>query len=205
MDHFCLIFPDAVLDGKALRIIEKLIRNGVKLIDKSIRPLSLEEAKIIFYARRFEPNYLEFCKLLTITNVWLLRLRSPRLLKVIEKHIPEEYHGEFFIPADELENANFLTLIAESKDSKKHLKEIIGNIKQRVDAVEWQADLQFSAEAISFAQKSYSLYIAMIVAGFSEHQAFDLVLNTIPILSGTLEAFETDYTTQTVEDEDDDD
>lgn len=178
MDYFCLIYPDAVFNGIANRIVEQLVKVGIKLEDRVVRKLSFEEAKTIFYARRHNSDFNAFCQAMSSSSVWLLHLRTNQpIANILGRVIHPSLLSEFFIPEKEEDNFAFTRMITSSTESKKELNNIIQGLRERTNLQEQSDDYVFTSFALKQGQRLYSYYIAMMVSGFEESQAFNLTLN----------------------------
>lgn len=175
MEYFCLIYPDAVFNGKANKVVEQFARVGIHIEKHVVRKLSWEEASTIFYSRRFNHEFELFCKAMTQTAVWLLHLSySGHLEESLALYIHEDLIGEFFIPSSLEDNENFLRIVTEAKNAREQLAEIIQQMRERVNLENQRSDLEFTQYAMVQGERLFSYYIAMQINGFQQEQAFAL-------------------------------
>lgn len=175
MEYFCLIYPDAVFNGTASKILEQFSRAGVELVDRVIRKLTSEEARTIFYARRHNKDFERFCKAMTNSPVWLLCFSyEGDLAETLSLSVHPDLVGEFFIPTTTEDNENFIRLIGDVKHSKEQLFEVIASLREQINQRDHKDDLYFTAQAMKQGQRLYSYFTAMRVNGFDSDQAFEL-------------------------------
>lgn len=175
MEYFCLIYPDAVFNGTASKILEQVLRAGVELVDRVVRKLTFEEARTIFYARRFNKDFERFCKAMTRSQVWLMCFAYEEdLAEALSESLHPDLVGEFFIPTSPKDNQNFIRLIGDVKHSKEQLSEVIESLREKINQHDHNDDLYFTAQAMKQGERLYSYFTAMRVNGFDENQAFEL-------------------------------
>lgn len=175
MEYFCLIYPDAVFNGTAGKILEQILRANVKLVDRVVRKLTFEEARTIFYARRFNKDFERFCKAMTYSPVWLICFSyEDDLAEALSTSIHPDLVGEFFIPTTIEDNENFVRLIGDVKHSKEQLSKVIANLREQINQRDHKDDLYFTAQAMRQGRRLYSYFTAMRVNGFDSNQAFEL-------------------------------
>lgn len=174
-DFFCLIFPDAIFNGKAGLLVRQFENSGIQIKERVARQLSLEETTIIFHNRRFSQNFDKFCQTISNNSVWLLRLSTDKdLAKLIEESIHSDLYGEFLIPSSVEENDLFLHLLKKDSESKKDLPEIIAKLRSEYNKREDLEVSRFAALALEHGRKLFTYFTSMKINGFKEEQAFAL-------------------------------
>lgn len=201
MKVFCLIYPDAVFNGAASHILKQLERAGIRILAKIVRKLNFEETQLIFFDRRLEPDFEEFCRTFTVSQSWLLKIECSSLEK-ISSSIKEEYFNEVFITFKEEHNLQLLSLVQDSLSVQKELEEMITSLRQKINLEEREADKEFTYHALKQGDKLYSYFISMQVAGFDSEQAFRLT-SAMQQFQFEVEMFK--LTSQSDDDDDDDD
>lgn len=179
MDVFCLVFPDAVLSSRALKIAVAFQRAGIEIVEKSIRILTVEEAKTIFHTRRMNNDFEDFCKALTITNSWMLHLRGDDedLIEGIYEILSDEESEDIFVPDIDEDHELFLKLIHGSKYNPSSLPQIVDELRRKYAEQEGYRDMAFSSIALHQGSQIYNYYVAMLINGFDEQQSFTLAKN----------------------------
>lgn len=200
MEYFCLIYPDAVFNGIANKVVEQFSIADIEIAKRIVRRLSFEEACAIFYARRLNKDFKRFCKAMTSSSVWLLRLSyDGDLAETLAHNVHPDLIGEFFIPTGDEDNLNFIRLVEIDTDSKKVIEDVIEATREKIARKDYEDDLYFTGQAMRQGSKLYSYFIAMRVSGFNEDQSFELTRNVQMFL------FEKELDGSSLDDEDDDD
>lgn len=176
MDYFCLIYPDAVFNGIASKILEQFLRAGLNLVSRSVRKLNIEEARSIFYSRRHNQDFDRFCKAMTCSNVWLLHLQTDGdIVRLLAEALHPDLTGEFFIPREKDDNELFLKLI--ERHSNDELEDIFQELRERLNCKDSDDDKVFTSYSLEQGQKLFSYMTAMRAVGFSQAEAFELTRN----------------------------
>jgi hypothetical protein len=174
-DFFCLIFPDAIFNGKAGLLVQQFENSGIQIKERVTRQLSLEETAIVFHNRRFSQNFDKFCLAISSNSVWLLHLSTDKdLAKLIEESIHSDLYGEFLIPSSVEENDLFLHLLKKGSESKKDLPEIIAKLRSEYNKREDLEVSRFAVTALKHGRKLFTYFTSMKINGFNEEQAFSL-------------------------------
>lgn len=175
MEYFCLIYPDAVFNGVAIKVVEQFSRIGIIPITRVVRKISLEEASTIFYARRLNPDFEQFCKAMTLSPVWLVRLHyDGDLPEALATGLNSLLFGEFYIPTLQEDNENFISLIGDIKASSEKIEEVIYSLREQINHRNHDSDLEFAAFAMTHGERLYSYFTTLRVIGFNKEQAFEL-------------------------------
>lgn len=174
-DFFCLIFPDAVFNGKASLLVQQFENSGIQIKERVTRQLTYEETTIVFHNRRFSQNFDKFCLTISSNSVWLLHLSTDQdLPKLIEESIHPDLYGEFLIPTSVEENNLFLHLLKKDTESKKELPKIIAKLRSEYNKREDLEVSRFAGLALEHGRKLFTYFTSMKINGFNEEQAFAL-------------------------------
>ena len=173
MEIFCLIYPDAVYDGSVVGIVENIVRSGLTITTSTSRQLDEEEARLIFSSRRFSSDYYDFCIAMTISPVWILHLEGEKVESVYEYLSPEQVK-EIFVPSDTAAHKVLIKLGEDTGYTKDKLLNIIAEMRKKLAKTDDLSSREFAAASIVKGQQLYTYHISMIMAGFTDKQAFEL-------------------------------
>lgn len=189
-DYFVLIYPEAVQYGRALEILQALLRSGAKLVERCARPLNMDEAKAIFLARRHDPNFEEFCRQHTKDKCWLLHLQHDDLMDLVNSHMNREYHRDMYIPGDVVEHQAFVCFVDNDQATRARLTEIIDLVREKMNHDDMNEYRRFHAMALQQGYMLFNYFTAMRMSGFDETEAFSLTTNAQSWLFERSELFE---------------
>lgn len=173
MKLFCLIYPDAVHNGSVVGIVENIVRGGVQVVNSVGRQFDEEEARLVFNSRRFSADYYDFCRAMTVSPVWILHLEAETIEAVFEYLGPEQTK-DVFVPSDIATHKTLLKLGDDAGYTKEKLITLIAEMRKRNSKADDLTGREFAAASISKGQQLFTYHISMIIAGFTDKQAFEL-------------------------------
>ena len=177
IECLAFIFPEGVFNKEAVEIVNHFRRHGLVVIDITTRRLDLDEAKILFHARKTSDDYISFCRNIAISPTWILRLSNVSKLKDALESLDKELAKHLYVPVAEADHKILLQLVNSAGYSRDKLPDIIEQFRDSLDKRIQNDEKGFAEYAIDQGRRFFFYSTAMRIAGFSERQAMTLTEN----------------------------
>ena len=175
-NYFALINPDAVFNSQATGILENFVRAGLEIVSTLVYELDKEEVALIFYSRRHDSDFDDFCEHYTSGESWLVHFRGKDLSE-LAKFLTEAQIAAIHIPELKVDHSVLLKMTASLGYDRSKLDAVVKDLRQKLTQIEEHGNRAFASLALEQSQKLFAYYISLQVAGFTKQQAFELVVN----------------------------
>jgi len=175
-NYFAIINPDAVFNNQSTEILENFVRSGLEIVSTLIYQLDKEEAALIFYSRRNDADFDEFCERYTAGTSWLVHFKGLSLAS-LAKHLTETQMAALYIPSLKVDHVVLLKMTASLGYNRNKLGAVVKDLREKLCQLGDHENREFATLALVQAQRLFTYYLSLQIVGFNKAQAFELVVD----------------------------